>query len=225
MAGAFAFRDRITQPGADEELMALADGIAIGERASGADHAQGYNHTTSVTTADCDGRVVSMLISVFDSFGCATWVPEGGFFLNDRLLSFSRDPSSPNAPGGGRRPVHTLSPAMIVSEDRAIAISTPSADGQVQALLQATLAHLDAGVELGLAVEVPRWRITGGVLHVEDDMDAALVAALAERGHAVEPVEAGDGLFGSICVAEADLRRGLVSAAADPRRESWAGAW
>ena len=30
-----------------------------------------------------------MLISVFDEFGCATYVPEGGFFLNDRLLGFS----------------------------------------------------------------------------------------------------------------------------------------
>ena len=123
IAGAFAFRDRITQPGADEELMALADGIAIGERASRADHAKGYNHTTSVTTADAEGNVVSMLISVFDSFGCATWVPGGGFFLNDRLLSFSRDPASPNAAEGGKRPVHTLSPAMLVDGQRIVGIS------------------------------------------------------------------------------------------------------
>ncbi|MGI9116863.1 MAG: gamma-glutamyltransferase, partial [Gaiellales bacterium] len=225
MAGAFAYRDRITQEGADEELMALADAIPIAARASRADHAKGYNHTTSVTVADRDGTVVSMLISVFDSFGCATWVPEGGFFLNDRLLSFSRDPASPNAPAGGKRPVHTLSPAMVVDGDRVVGISTPSADGQVQALLQVLLAHLDEGVDLTEATERPRWRIVDDLLHVERDIDPALRAGLADLGHEVVDAEPGDGLFGSICAAEVDRASGLVSAWADPRRESWAGAW
>ncbi len=225
MAGAFAFRDRITQPDADRELMGLADAIPIGERASRVDHAQGYNHTTSVTTADRDGTVVSMLVSVFDSFGCATWVPEGGFFLNDRLLSFSRDAGSPNAPAGGKRPVHTLSPAMLVDGERVVALSTPSADGQVQALLQVVLAHLDEGVELGDAIDRPRWRIVADLLHVEEDMDAALADGLRSLGHEVVPAPVGDSLFGSVCAAQHDAASGLVAAWADPRRESWAGAW
>ncbi len=225
MAGAFAFRDRITQPGADDELMALADSIAIADRASRADHAQGYNHTTSVTVADRDGTVVSMLISVFDSFGSATWVPEGGFFLNDRLLSFSRDPESPNAPAGGKRPVHTLSPAMVIDGERVVGISTPSADGQVQALLQVLLAHLDEGEDMGLAIERPRWRITDGELHIEEDLDSALADALRDLGHEIVLSESGGGLFGSVVAAEFNRTSGLVSAWADPRRESWAGAW
>ncbi|MGI9186910.1 MAG: gamma-glutamyltransferase [Gaiellales bacterium] len=225
MAGAFAFRDRITQPGADAELMALADTIELAERASRADHAQGYNHTTSVTVADRDGTVVSMLVSVFDSFGSATWVPEGGLFLNDRLLSFSRDMASPNAPAGGKRPVHTLSPAMLIDGDRIVGISTPSADGQVQALLQVILAHLDEGEDMGLAIERPRWRITDGELHIEDDLDPALADALRALGHEVVLSESGGGLFGSVVAAELNGATGLVSAWADPRRESWAGAW
>ncbi|MGA0121407.1 MAG: gamma-glutamyltransferase [Gaiellales bacterium] len=225
IAGAFAYRDRITEDGADRGLMDLADTIAIGPRASRADHAQGYNHTTSVTAADREGNVVSMLISVFDSFGCATWVPEGGFFLNDRLLSFSRDPASPNAAAGGKRPVHTLSPAMLVAGDRIVGISTPSADGQVQALLQVVLAHLDEGLDLGDACDRPRWRVVGDRLHVEQDAERELTDALAALGHAVVAAEVGDSLFGSVCAAEADLGSGLVSCWADPRRESWAGAW
>ncbi len=225
MAGAFAYRDRITEPGADGELLRLADAIPIGDRASRAAHAQGYNHTTAVTAADADGLVVSMLVSVFDSFGCATWVPEGGFFLNDRLLSFSRDPSSPNAPAGGKRPVHTLSPAMLVDGDRAVALSTPSADGQVQALLQVALAHLDEGVELGAACDRPRWRIVDDLLRVEEDIDPALADGLRGLGHEVAAAPVGDSLFGSLCVAQHDPATGLVSAWADPRRESWAGAW
>ncbi|MBM3680518.1 MAG: gamma-glutamyltransferase [Actinobacteria bacterium] len=225
IAGAFAYRDRITQNGADRELMELADAIPIGERASRADHAKGYNHTTSVTTADREGNVVSMLISVFDSFGCATWVPGGGFFLNDRLLSFSRDPESPNAAAGGKRPVHTLSPAMVVDGRRIVGISTPSADGQVQALLQVLLAHLDEGAEIGDACDRPRWRVVGDLLRVEEDVEPDLAAGLAALGHEVMPAPVGDSLFGSVCASEADLDSGLVSCWADPRRESWAGAW
>ena len=225
MAGAFAYRDRITEDGADRALMELADAIPIGERASRADHAKGYNHTTSVTTADREGNVVSMLISVFDSFGCATWVPGGGFFLNDRMLSFSRDPQSPNAAAGGKRPVHTLSPAMVVDGQRIVGISTPSADGQVQALLQVILAHLDEGLEIGDACDRSRWRIVDDRLHVEEDIEPALAEGLAALGHEVVPAPVGDSLFGSVCAAEADLASGLVSSWADPRRESWAGAW
>jgi gamma-glutamyltranspeptidase/glutathione hydrolase len=225
MTGAFAFRDRITQDGADAELMALADSIPIAERASRVDHAKGYNHTTSVTVADREGTVVSMLISVFDAFGCATWVPEGGFFVNDRLLSFSRDPESPNAPAGGKRPVHTLAPAMIIAGQRIVGISTPSADGQVQALLQVILAHLDEGADLTDATERPRWRVVDDRLHVERDIDPALRAALVKLGHEVIDEEPGDSLFGSICASEINLTTGVVSAWADPRLESWAGAW
>lgn len=225
IAGAFAYRDRITQDGADRELMELADAIPIGERASRADHAKGYNHTTSVTTADREGNVVSMLISVFDSFGCATWVPGGGFFLNDRLLSFARDPESPNAAAGGKRPVHTLSPAMVVDGRRIVGISTPSADGQVQALLQVLLAHLDERAEIGDACDRPRWRVVGDLLRVEEDIEPDLAAGLAALGHEVVPAPVGDSLFGSVCASEADLDSGLVSCWADPRRESWAGAW
>jgi gamma-glutamyltranspeptidase/glutathione hydrolase len=166
-----------------------------------------------------------MLISVFDSFGCATWVAEGGFFVNDRLLSFSRDPESPNAAAGSKRPVHTLAPAMIVDGQRIVGISTPSADGQVQALLQVVLAHLDEGADMTDATERPRWRIVDDRLHVENDIDPTLRAALVDLGHEVIDEEPGDSLFGSICASEIDLSTGLVSAWADPRRESWAGAW
>jgi hypothetical protein len=37
--------------------------------------------------------------------------------------------------------------------------------------------------------------------------------------------EPGDSLFGSICASEINLTTGVVSAWADPRLESWAGAW
>lgn len=114
---------------------------------------------------------------------------------------------------------------MIVDGERIVGISTPSADGQVQALLQVILAHLDEGAEIGDACDRPRWRIVDDLLRVEEDIEPELADGLAALGHAVVPAEVGDSLFGSVCAAEADLASGLVSCWADPRRESWAGAW
>src|SRR3712207_8643761 len=64
------------------------------ERAARRGGPRAYSHTTSVCTADADGTVVSMLISVFDDFGSAVLVPEGGFVLNDRDRKSTRLNSS-----------------------------------------------------------------------------------------------------------------------------------
>jgi len=87
------------------------------------------------------------------------------------------------------------------------------------------LAHLDERAEIGDACDRPRWRVVGDLLRVEEDVEPDLAAGLAALGHEVVPAPVGDSLFGSVCASEADLDSGLVSCWADPRRESWAGAW
>jgi hypothetical protein len=71
----------------------------------------------------------------------------------------------------------------------------------------------------------PRWRTVAGRLAVEDDLAEALGDGLAALGHELDVLPFGDGLFGSACLAAADPRTGTATAWADPRRESWAGAW
>src|SRR5207245_1282375 len=107
------------------------------ERAARRGGARSDAHTTAVTSADDEGTVVSMLISVFDDFGSAVLVPEGGFLLNDRLQGFTA-PGCEAAPA--TRPVHTLSPAIASREHERFALCTPGSDGQVQFLVQMVLA-------------------------------------------------------------------------------------
>ena len=176
----------------------------------------GYNHTTGVCTAGADGVVVSMLISVFDDFGCATVVPEYGFLLNDRLLGAASDPESPNAAAPGRRPVHTLAPIVVERPGSALALATPGADGQVQVLLQLLRDVIERGSDLSSALDAPRWRSVGAQLAVESTYPEDLTADLEALGHRVERRAFGDGLFGAACAAE--TADGQVSAWADPRR-------
>ena len=215
IVGAFAYRDRVLtdQP---EALLQRGRTMVLPERGGERVGPAGYNHTTGVCTAGADGTVVSMLISVFDDFGCATVVPEYGFLLNDRLLGAASDPESPNAAAPGRRPVHTLAPIVVERAGSTLALATPGADGQVQVLLQLLRAVIEQGSDLSSALDAPRWRSVGGQLAVESTYPQELTAELEARGHSVDRRDFGDGLFGAACAAEA--ADGQVSAWADPRR-------
>lgn len=176
-------------------------------------------HTTAVATADGEGQVVSMLLSVFEEFGSGLLVAEGGFLLNDRAHGFTR---GPNAPAPRARPVHTLSPAMARHQGQIVALCTPGADGQVQTLAQILTAVAVDGMSIPRALDQPRFRCGDGRLMIESDMNPEWQVELRARGHDVVGRTPGDPIFGAAACAGLDLESGTVFAASDPRRESWA---
>ena len=187
---AFQHRDEIAVPGVEGRLLALDLDIDP-ERSAGLGGPTSFTHTTAVSAADESGMVVSMVVSVFHHFGSSTFVPEGGFFMNDRLRGFSRDPDSPNAPRGGVRPVHTLSPLMVETADEVYAVATPGADGQVQTLVQFLDKVLAGGASHATALDAPRWRSADGKLSLERGFDPHVAAELAARGHDLAWLPAG----------------------------------
>jgi gamma-glutamyltranspeptidase/glutathione hydrolase len=217
LEGSFAYRDGIGAPsGADE----LADAVVEIDpaRALRRGGPRGGTHTTAVASADSDGLVVSMLLSVFDEFGCAVLVPDGGFLLNDRLHGFT---AGENAPGPGRRPVHTLSPLLVAHGSRCFALCTPGADGQVQTLSQILAAVLLDGAALPDALAAPRFRAGDGRLAVEAGYDPSVCDELARRGHELVRPPAGGTQFGAAVCAGIDTDTGTTFACTDPRREVW----
>jgi gamma-glutamyltranspeptidase/glutathione hydrolase len=221
---AFGYRDQIARAGAEERLLATTLDVDR-DRARRRGGPRAYAHTTAVATADADGTVVSQLVSVFDDFGCASLVREGGFVLNNRLTGFSSDPDSPNAAAPGRKPVHTLSPTLIDNGSGPLALATPGADGQVQILVQVIEGMLGQRIPVTEALDAPRWRSIEGRLALEAGFDRAVARSLSDRGHQLSWLPAGDSLFGACAVAGVDAATGTPFAAADPRREAWAAAW
>jgi gamma-glutamyltranspeptidase / glutathione hydrolase len=219
----FALRPDVARPDAEERLLSdtLLDELSV-EPVGRRSGPRGYNHTTAIAVADREGLVVSALASVFDDFGSATLVPELDLVLNSRLLGF--DPDGPNAPAPGRRPVHTLAPALVTTPAGRSAMATPGADGQIQTLLQVISGVHQDGVELQAALHRPRWRAVDGAVVVEAGFDETLVRDLESRGHTVETLPAGDEMFGAMAAATAPAEPGALEAASDPRREAWAGA-
>jgi gamma-glutamyltranspeptidase/glutathione hydrolase len=217
LEAAFAHRDEIADPTLAAQLPDRP--LSIGERHDDSRRPPNLGmHTVAVAVADGEGRTVSMLLSVFENFGSGLLVPEGGFLLNDRAQGFT---SGANAPAPHRRPVHTLSPALIDAEDRTFALCTPGADGQVQTLAQLLTAIALDGATLPEAMDRARFRTGDGVLAVEHGADRKVTDELRSRGHNVQWRNPGE-LFGVAAAAGLDHRHGTVFAACDPRRESWA---
>jgi gamma-glutamyltranspeptidase / glutathione hydrolase len=209
---AFAYRSRV---GEGEELLAIELGIDIAhaQRRGGP---RAYLHTAGVAVSDATGLTVSSLVSVFDEFGSCVFVPECGLTLNDRAGGFT---DGRNTAGPGRIPVHTLAPAMVLTERGTLALATPGADGQVQTLLQVITGIFRDGLDIAAAVRKPRWRSEGGAVLIERGHPAC--DDLARRGHILRVLEEGDTRFGAIVCAGA-IDGGPI-ALSDWRRDTWSG--
>jgi gamma-glutamyltranspeptidase / glutathione hydrolase len=211
--GAFRFRDR-----ADEGAALLDEMLELDpDRTRGGSGPRPFLHTAGSSAAGADGLVVSSLVSVFEHFGSATFVPEGGFTLNNRAACFT---AAPNDPEPGKRPVHTLSPILVRTPGEGVrALATPGADGQVQSLLQVLTGHEDSR-DWERAMAAPRWRSDSGKLLIERSHPGR--AELERLGHRVEVRDDGDGTFGSM--TSAGVSGGRAFALSDWRRSTTSGA-
>ena len=205
---AFGLRNRVSEGAA-----LLNDELAVDlGHASRGGGPRGALHTAGVAASDATGLTVSSLVSVFDDFGSAVFVPEGGFVLNNRAGGFT---SAPNDFAPGKRPVHTLAPILVETAHGPLALATPGADGQVQTLLQVVAAMRFRGLSLAAAISDPRWRSEAGQLLIERAHRRR--RSLARLGHDLNVVEDGDVRMGA--VVGAGCEDGIPMAVGDWRRE------
>jgi gamma-glutamyltranspeptidase/glutathione hydrolase len=209
---AFAHRDEVA---AGSALLARELPIDL-ERAANRGGPRAYLHTAGVACADAQGMVVSSLVSVFDDFGSAVFVPQLGITLNNRAGGFT---AGDNQAAPGKRPVHTLAPAMLRLPLGMLALATPGADGQVQTLLQVLMALHGGESDLATAIAKPRWRSENGGLLIEASHPH--VQALRTLGHRITPCTDGDSRFGAVVCA--GFLAAQTVAAADWRRQTAAG--
>ena len=94
---------------------------------------EGEGDTVWMGAADASGLVVSYIQSLYWEFGSGCVLPTTGVLMQNRGASFSLDPKALNALAPGRRPFHTLNPALAALKDgRVIAYGTMGGDGQPQ---------------------------------------------------------------------------------------------
>lgn len=185
--------------------------------------------TIHLCTADGEGMAVSLIQSNARGWGVHLAVPEVGIFLHNRGLGFSLDVGHPAEYRPGRRPPHTLAPALVQRPDgglRAV-LGTMGGDTQPQVVLQLLARLLVAGHGPAACVGAPRWRLGGGGFDswvregpghvgIEENAPAAWPDGLRERGHDVRVEPAWNSGYGHAHVIER-IEDGTLAGAHDPR--------
>lgn len=176
---------------------------------------------------DRDGMAVSFIQSIYWEYGSGTVLPATGIHWQNRGTSFSLDPAAVNPLEPGRRPFHTLIPALASFDDgRVMPYGSMGGDGQPQFQAQIFTRYADYGMSPAEAVDAPRllygrtWGAESLTVKVEDRFDPACIRALRNMGHAVE--ELGGPYIDSLGHAGMLIRHpkdGRVEAVHDPRSD------
>jgi gamma-glutamyltranspeptidase/glutathione hydrolase len=173
---------------------------------------------------DSEGTVVSFIQSIFWEFGSGVICPETGVLFQNRGAGFSLSPG-PNCLAPGKKPFHTLNPAMaVMSDGRIVSYGTMGGEGQPQTQAAIFARYAFHGVDLQRAISAPRWLLgkTWGddttSLKLESSFDAKLINELREANHQVEIVSENNSLMGHAgsVVSHPD---GRVEAASDARSD------
>jgi gamma-glutamyltranspeptidase/glutathione hydrolase len=163
------------------------DAPAYGDIRTGSD-------TTYFTVVDKDRTAVSFINSIFSAFGSAIVAGDTGIVLQNRGAGFSLEANHPNRIEPGKRPFHTIIPAMVF-KDGALLMSygVMGGDVQAQAHAQVLVNLIERGLNLQQAIDAPRVRyISGRGVMMEEALTAPIIKALIARGH--ERVLPGPGL-------------------------------
>ncbi len=213
----------------DAALDALAAGIDMA-RALPWPQSPSGGDTVWFSVIDGEGRAVSAIQSTYFEFGSGLVLPQTGITWQNRGASFRLSETGWNALKPGRKPFHTLNPALAVFDDgRIMSYGAMGGEGQPQTQA-AVFTRYAAGMGLQAAITAPRWLLgrTWGeasvTLKLEDRFDPALYDALRQAGHAVEcvvPFTSTMGHAGAL-VRHAD---GRIDGATDPRSDGGVAAW
>ena len=183
-----------------------------------------WGNTVSATPSDvsCDSPVVPGTGLCPSSRGSQSWAVEG----------------HPSEVAPGKRPRLTPSPAMAVAPGRyVLPFGTPGGDVQAQAMLQVLLNIQLFDMDPQDAVEHPRMATYSfpdsfephdyfpGRLCLESRIDREVGEELERRGHRVAWWPERIWRAGAVCTIHADLKTGIKTAGADPRRASYAVGW
>ncbi len=183
--------------------------------------------TIYLCAVDGEGVGVSLIQSNAAGWGAHIFEPATGISLQNRGLGFSLEPGHPAELAPGRRPPHTLSPALVTRAGRLRAVvGTMGGDSQPQIVLQLLARMLRNGQRPGTVISAPRWVLGDGGFSVWDGdgpanvqleagAPAGWVEGLESRGHQVEVAPGFNG-FGHAHLIERD-EDGVLHGASDPR--------
>lgn len=176
--------------------------------------------TTHFNIVDSDGNVISMTSSVENVFGSRIMVR--GFLLNNQLTDFSFKHHQDgnliaNSISPGKRPRSSMAPTLVLKDNKPyLAIGSPGGSYIIGYVAQALIAHLNWGMELDKALQLPNISNRFGSFDLEENTSAMKFAEQFEKwGYKTNSKALNSGIH-AIKIEQ------KLTGAADPRREGTA---
>jgi gamma-glutamyltranspeptidase / glutathione hydrolase len=186
-------------------------------------HPEARGDTIYLTAADREGNVVSLIQSIFENFGSGIVAGDTGIVLHNRGNLFSLQASHPNHLAPGKRPFHTLVPAMVLKDKRPwLSFGVMGGDMQPQGHVQVLLNLIDFGMNVQEAGEAARFRHSSAGLALESAIAPEARYGLDARGHRVIWSVGAFGGFQGILI---DPKTGVMMGGSDPRKDGLAIGW
>lgn len=176
-----------------------------------------HKDTIYLTVVDRDGMAVSLIYSVFHSFGAGLASSKFGLLFQNRGAGFTLERGHPNEAGGGKRPMHTIIPGMLREGGR-VTMPFGVMGGAYQPTGHARVLTniVDYELDPQAAIDAPRSFSDAGQMKVERGYPDAVRQELAEMGHDVIVPEMP---LGGAQAIRIDHARGVLEGASDPRKD------
>lgn len=213
-----AGRAKLIQPGKALAKVSAGDppwnnAIALAE-----DQSIELPSTTHIVIADKQGNIISMTSTVENGFGSR--LMSHGFILNNELtdfsfLSYKNGYPVANRVEPGKRPRSSMSPSIIMKGDTPyMALGSPGGSRIIGYVASTIIAHLDWGMDIQQAIDLPHLVNRFGSYDLEAGTKAiGFKQALEMMGYQVNIQDLNSGLHAIL------FKDGRLIGGADPRRE------
>ena len=180
----------------------------------------GGTDTTYLTVVDAQGLAVSFINSIYSGFGSGIATKKTGVLFQNRGQGFVLDPKHPNCIAPGKRPMHTLVPAMAMRDGKpwaAFGVMGGNLQPAGHAYVMSNM--LEYGLDAQEALDCPRIFFENGVCWAEESVPAAIYDGMAKLGH---PMQRKPDPWGGGQMVVMDRANGSLIGASDPRKDGCA---
>ncbi|GAB5403287.1 MAG: gamma-glutamyltransferase [Aureliella sp.] len=188
-----------------------------------------HGDTIYLCVVDSERNCCSLIQSNYYGFGSKLVAGDLGFALQNRGALFSLDEEHLNSLEPGKRPFHTIIPAMVTKDGRPeLVFGVMGGDMQPQGHAQVLMNWIDFGMNIQMAGDAARIRHNGsetptgvpeeeagGTVMLESGIPAATVSALEAKGH----VTSTGGSFGGYQAIQIDWDGGVLKGATEARKD------